>query len=283
MFGGGVVVFFVVPFPANDPHARPGDLVTIRLFWRAASELSEDYHSFLHLVSHDRQTLAALDKIPGQEIARPRFWDRSYAEADTYHLRIPQDAGGGLHYPRVGFYDYDDLERFLLEIGGVEDDAIDLAPIKIVTTQKAAPQHVLNVTYGNFGQLLGYTLTPETTPLQPGAAFTVTLFYRGLQPADRAYTQFFQLHSPESGMAAQVDQPPQRGGNPTMTWQPGEVIIEQVMLTVDTEALPGVYTLKTGMYDPANGERVVLVDEKGAPLIDQFVSLGEFTIGQLSQ
>jgi hypothetical protein len=49
--------------------ARPGDLLTVRLYWRAHSELSEDYHSFLHLVSHTRQTLVALDKIPGQELA----------------------------------------------------------------------------------------------------------------------------------------------------------------------------------------------------------------------
>ena len=269
---------------SGDPsYARPGDLVTIRLYWRAQSKLSEDYHSFLHLVSHDRQTLTALDKIPGQEIARPRFWDQAYAESDTYHLRIPQDAASGLHYPRVGFYDYDDLERFLLTIGDVEDDAIDLAPIKIVAEQKAVPQHALNVTYSDFGQLLGYTLTPETTTLQPGAALTVTLFYRGLQPADRAYTQFFQLYSPESGMAAQIDQPPQRGGNPTTTWQPNEIIIEQVVLTVDTAAPPGGYTLKTGMYDPASGDRAMLVAGDGAPLIDQFVSLGEFTISPPSQ
>lgn len=267
---------------ADPATARPGDLVTIRLFWRAQSELSEDYHSFLHLVSHDRQTLAALDKIPGQEIARPRFWDRAYAEADTYHLRIPQDASSGLHYPRVGFYDYDDLDRFLLTIDGVEDDAIDLAPIKIVAEQKAAPQHMLNVAYGDFGELLGYTVSPDTTMLQPGATFTVTLFYRGLQPADRAFTQFFQLHSPDRGMAAQMDQPPLRGGNPTSTWQAGETIIEQVTLTVDTASLPGVYTLKTGMYDPVNGERAPIFATDGAPLLDQAVVLGEFTIGQPS-
>ena len=180
----------------RPPLVRPGDLVTIRLYWRAQRELSEDYHSFLHLVSHARQTLVALDKMPGQEIARPRFWDQAYAEQDTYQLRIPADAAPGLYYPRVGFYDYDDLDRFLLTIGDVEDDAIDLAPLKIApdrSQQTAAPQQQLRVTYGDFAQLLGYTLTPDTTTVRPGESFTVTVFYRGVQPADRAYTQFFQL------------------------------------------------------------------------------------------
>jgi hypothetical protein len=128
--------------------------------------------------------------------------------------------------------------------------------------------------------LFGYTLTPDAATFQPGSTLTVTLFYRGLQPADRAYTQFFQLYSPESGMAAQVDQPPQRGGNPTTTWRSGEIIVEQVTLTVDTAAAPGVYTLKTGMYDPVSGERVSLSPGDGALLIDQFVSLGEFIVGE---
>ncbi len=262
----------------DPPYAQPGDLVTIRLYWRAQSALSEDYHSFLHLVSHDRRTLTALDKIPGQEIARPRFWDQAYAESDTYLLRIPQDAASGLHYPRVGFYDYDDLDRFLLTIGDVEDDAIDLAPIKIVAEQKVAPQHALSVAYGDFGKLFGYTLTPDVATFQPGSTLTVTLFYRGLRPADRAYTQFFQLYSSESGMAAQVDQPPQQGGNPTTTWRSGEIIVEQVTLTVDTAAAPGVYTLKTGMYDPVSGERVSLVDGDGAALADNQVPLLTLTV-----
>jgi hypothetical protein len=265
------------------PIVRPGDLVTTRLYWRAQSELSEDYHSFLHLVSHDRQTLAALDKIPGQEIARPRFWDRVYTEPDTYHLRIPADVASGLYYPRIGFYDYSDLDRFLVTVDGIEDDAIDLAPIKVVAAQQGAPQHPLSVAYGDFGELLGYTLTPESTTVQPGSTLTITLFYRGVQPADRNYTQFFQLYSPDLGMAAQVDQPPLRGGNPTSTWQSGEIIIEQVTLSVDAAAQPGKHVLTTGMYDPISGERALLVGADGAPLIDHAVTLGELTIAPPAQ
>lgn len=79
-------------------------------------------------------------------------------------------------------------------------------------------------------------------------------------------------------MAAQVDQPPQQGGNPTTTWRSGEIIVEQVTLTVDTAAAPGVYTLKTGMYDPVSGERVSLVDGDGAALADNQVPLLTLTV-----
>lgn len=258
----------------SPPLAHPGDRLTIQLYWRARRELSEDYHSFLHLVGHDRRTLAALDKMPGQEIARPRFWDQAYVESDTYHLRIPSDAQGGLYYPRVGFYDYDDLDRFLVTLDETTaDDAIDLMPIKVVAPQKATPQHPLQIRYGDFGSLLGYTLTPDNTSIQPGATLTITLFYRGVRPADRPYTQFFHLYSPDRGMAGQLDQPPLRGGNPTNTWQPGEIILEQVSLTVSPDALPGQYVLNIGMYDPETGDRVPLVNDSDTPLPDRQLPL----------
>lgn len=265
------------------PIARPGDRLTVRLYWRALRELSEDYHSFLHLVSHERQTLTAFDKIPGQEIARPRFWDQAYAESDTYPLTIPMNASSGLYYPRTGFYDYDDLERFLIEMNSETEDALNLAPIKIIAPQKANPQRPLRANYGDFARLLGYTMTPETTKLQPGSSITLTLFYEGLKPAEQAYTQFFQLYAPELGMAAQIDQPPLRGGNPTNTWQPGEVITEQVVLSVNRDAPPGEYTLNTGMYDPEDGERVILTDDQGAPLMDRQISLARIQVSKLGE
>ncbi|MBP8292157.1 MAG: hypothetical protein KAX65_05250, partial [Caldilineaceae bacterium] len=264
----------------QPPRIRPGDRVAITLYWRAMSELSEDYHSFLHLVSHDRQTLVSLDKIPGQESALPRFWDRAYTEADTYELAIPADAPSGLYYPRVGLYDADDTDRFLVNTADAVVDAIDLAPLKVVATRNVAPQQRTEITYGDFGQLVGYAVAPAGGALQPGAAVTVTVYYRGLQPAAADYTQFFQLYSPTSGMAAQADQPPLQGGNPTRTWEQGESIVDQVVLTIDPAAAPGEYTLNTGMYDPVSGARAPLTAADGAPLADQQLPLATFTVGE---
>ncbi|MCS6825479.1 MAG: hypothetical protein NZ553_02590, partial [Caldilinea sp.] len=210
----------------------------------------------------------------------PRFWDQAYAESDTYPLTIPTDASSGLYYPRVGFYDYDDLERFLIEADGGIEDGLDLTPIKIVAPQKVSPQRALHVNYGDFARLFGYTLTTETTKVQPGSSITLTLFYEGLRPAERAYTQFFQLYAPELGMAAQIDQPPLRGGNPTNTWQSGEVIVEQVVLMVNRDASPGEYMLNIGMYAPENGERVILTDDKGAPLVDRQIALARIQVSK---
>lgn len=259
---------------------RPGDRVAFTLYWRAVTELSEDYHSFLHLVSYDRQPLVSLDKIPGQESARPRFWDRAYMEADTYDLVIPADAASGLYYPRAGIYDASDMDRFLTTAGAATVDALDLAPLKVIATAASAPQQRANVAYGDFGRLDGYTLAPAPGVVHPGDTITVTMVYRGLQPAPADYTQFFQLYAPTLGMAAQADQPPRQGGNPTGTWAQGEAIVDQVVLTIDPAAQPGAYTLNTGMYDPQSGARVPLSDAGGAPLADQQAPLATYTVEQ---
>ena len=268
--------------PAATPFTvRPGDLVNLRLFWRAATALSEDYHAFVHLVDQNRQTLVTFDKIPGQESARPRFWDRFYAEPDSYDLRIPADAASGLYTPVVGLYDADDIDRFVYTAAdGTVRDAVDLPPIKVVATTAARPQQSTLVRYGDFAELVGFDVAPAAARLRPGDALTVTVYYRGVQPAAVDFTQFFQLHAPALGMAAQADQPPQSGGNPTSTWQPGELIVDQAVLHVAADAQPGEYSLNVGMYDAASGSRAPLAARDGAPLADQQTSLATYSVGE---
>jgi hypothetical protein len=76
-----------------------------------------------------------------------------------------------------------------------------------------------------------------------------------------------------------VDQPPLQGGNPTSTWVERETIVDRVVLTVDPAAMPGEYTLNTGMYDPVNGTRVPLTTG-GAPLADNQTPLTTFTVSK---
>ncbi len=123
-------------------------------------------------------------------------------------------------------------------------------------------------------------MAPAPPHLRPGDALTVTVYYRGLQPAAVDYTQFFQLHAPALGMAAQADQPPLRSGNPTGTWQPGEVIVDHVVLHVAADAQPGEYSLNVGMYDPASGARAPLTARDGAPLANQQIPLATYVVGE---
>ncbi len=128
--------------PANPPVVRPGDEVSYVLYWRANGQMSEDYHSFMHVVDTQRQTLVSLDKVPGTEISRPILWDSFHTERDTFAFHGPDNAVGGLYYPRIGLYDFSDLDRFQIQSqDGVEiGDGFDMPPLKIVNSVQARPQ-----------------------------------------------------------------------------------------------------------------------------------------------
>jgi hypothetical protein len=72
-------------------------------------------------------------------------------------------------------------------------------------------------------------------------------------------------------LIAQADGTPS-GANPTSSWQPGEIVADQVNLSLAPDAAAGAYRLLLGYYDPATGERVAV----GAP--DNVVLLAEVVV-----
>jgi hypothetical protein len=92
-------------------------------------------------------------------------------------------------------------------------------------------------------------------------------------------TRFVHLYAPATGMIAQHDSLPTGGINPTWAWQPGEVIADQVTLTIGADAAPGTAHLLLGFYDAAAGAvRVPAFDAAGAPLPDAAIPLTEVEI-----
>jgi hypothetical protein len=262
--------------------AQPGDRLAYTLAWNGDDAAAVNYHSFLHLVDQAQRTLAQSDQLPGPVFSPPRLWQPFYPETDRHELPIPASAPGGVYTPVTGLYRYADQARLVVhDSNGVElGGQVALGPVKVVgappVVQPAAPQAVQ---FGDVARLRGYTLEAPT-PLTPGATFTVTLFYDAAGPAPLDYTQFLHLYDPALGMAAQRDQQPLQGGNPTTAWVAGETIVEPIVLTVAEDAAPGVYRLLLGWYDAqANFARIPLRDGEGAPLADNQTVLVEITLG----
>ena len=87
------------------------------------------------------------------------------------------------------------------------------------------------------------------------------------------------MHSPELGMAAQNDNLPQGGANPTWAWITGEQVVDTVQLTVAEDAAPGEYTLLTGFYNSNEGGiRLPVLDETGQGLPNDMLSLATVTV-----
>jgi len=84
---------------------------------------------------------------------------------------------------------------------------------------------------------------------------------------------FIHLLDEEGRLVAQRDSEPQGGMRPTNGWQVGEEVVDRYGVLVGEGTPSGKYELVVGMYEPASGERLPIVDNEGIVIGDK-VSLG---------
>lgn len=117
------------------------------------------------------------------------------------------------------------------------------------------PQTRTALAFGQGGIMLeGYAISAGEAA--PGDAIGVTLFWHTEQPIQAAYKVFVHLVGPGGVLVTQHDSQPGGDLRPTPSWEVGETIVDNHGLVLPTDLPPGTYTLITGMYDPASGERL---------------------------
>jgi hypothetical protein len=127
--------------------------------------------------------------------------------------------------------------------------------------------------YGEGIELVGARIfEPE-----PSNDITVWLYWRPLMTTETPQTVFVHLIgdiNPETGTAlwSQDDHPPQNGRVSSSEWEIGIIYRDVFTLSVE-DVVSGEYTIRLGLYDPQNGERLLLEDGS-----DAFV-LGAINLG----
>jgi hypothetical protein len=92
--------------------------------------------------------------------------------------------------------------------------------------------------------------------LHPGDEVAVNLIWRALTPIDADYSVTVQLLSPQGQVYGQRDAFPLKGGAPTSSWTPGEVVDDAYRLALAPNVPAGEYQLIVAMYLPETGERL---------------------------
>jgi hypothetical protein len=99
-------------------------------------------------------------------------------------------------------------------------------------------------------------------------------YWQALSEMDQLYWVFLHLVDEQGQIVAQHDRGPGiRAKQPTTAWLPGEVVLDPVDLALPADIPPGHYTLRLGMYLPADGTRLLILDDAGEPAAD-FVEIG---------
>jgi hypothetical protein len=107
-----------------------------------------------------------------------------------------------------------------------------------------------------FGELIDLERVDLLDPAsRPGGVVRLRLAWRAVGPVGRAYTVFAHLFD-AGGILAQRDGQPMGELRPTFTWAARETIVDQFAMEIPSDAAPGEYQLRVGLYDPETQARL---------------------------
>lgn len=92
------------------PDPRPGQAVTVALYWQPLAQPAHDYTSFAHLIGSDGSTLAQSDHRPGGVYYPTWLWKPGEMLRDVHTVVLPATTSWGGLRLRVGMYEYPSME-----------------------------------------------------------------------------------------------------------------------------------------------------------------------------
>ena len=244
---------------------RPGDSLPLTLFWRAESDLDEDYFILLQLQVEGGTSWMLHRERPADGSYPTTLWEQGEIVREQLDVRVPADVPSGRYA----------LMASLADAGNGEE--VGLASLTELTVQgrprtfEVPPiQHLLEVNLGDQVELLGYDL--DATKLKAGDTMSLTLYWKALAQMNTSYTVFVHILDAESKIWWQWDSLPGNGTAPTPGWLPGEIIADQYEASILSNAPQGRYIIEIGMYQAETGERLPVLD-KGGQVIDDKILL----------
>ena len=124
-------------------------------------------------------------------------------------------------------------------------------------------------------RLDGYDL--PVTQVRPGETVQLTLYWSSGGDIRQRYKVFTHLLGDVFNAAngnflwGQADNEPAGNTRPTTSWRNGETIVDEYAIPVAAGTPPGEYRLEIGLYDPATGARLPLLDGNGSPSADHLI------------
>ncbi len=93
---------------------RPGDSLTLVLYWQALETFDRNYAVFAHLVDAEGRIVGQRDQVPGSGDFPTTSWVPGEYLADAYAIPIHPDAPSGDYWLEIGFYNPLDSTRLLV-------------------------------------------------------------------------------------------------------------------------------------------------------------------------
>jgi hypothetical protein len=115
-------------YSLEPKDARPGDALSLTLYWRARGPAPRPFTVFTHLVSDEGELIAQHDGWPAGGLWPPTCWRAGEEIIDRHTLSLPATLETGAYSLRVGLYDARDGSR-LLTVDS--EDSVELRRLEI--------------------------------------------------------------------------------------------------------------------------------------------------------
>ena len=226
-------------------ETRPMRMVSVILQWRALRDGLPRYVPHLRLRHGD----AILTKV-GSSLFEEQYptteWPRGEVVFEQRDLVCPPDG-----------------DRAVLELE-IDGKVVHLAEVELERANalfEVPPmQHQVGLRFGDFAELLGYDL--DRTETTTGEDVRLILYWRVIneEPLTNSYTVFTHLLSEDGRLIGQHDGIPAGGVRPTMSWIPGEVIVDVHEMEFTDLEYRGKTFIELGLYETLTIERVLTED-----------------------
>ncbi|MGD2077498.1 MAG: hypothetical protein PVH18_03895, partial [Chloroflexota bacterium] len=258
---------------------RDRRVVDVQLQWLTRQPLNQNYGYSLRIVDGDGLEVAKQDGQPGFGFLPSSGWPTGQWIDDWIGMNWPEEArqaaGEGPFDLVARLYDVASGEVVLTRLLGQlvqRQGQLGYEPLEATfevpdDVTPLAAQFGPTDSEGLIG-LAGYDLRREDDWLR------LTLYWSADVPAQEDLYHFVHLEDAGGAIVGQHDGMPRHNGYPTSQWRAGEVVADEVAISL-AELASGDYRLYLGLYDLRDGvaNRVPITDKGGLP--DGLVALNE--------
>ena len=271
-----------------DQNLQPGGVTFVSLFWQPLTAPREDYEVFVQLWSDDQTSIGGAHDFPFGGMYRTRIWQPDEVVVTHHWLTVPADLQIGRYTLIAGLFRLLHNER--LPVSGSDADlTLRIARAPDLRYPPPPPDLIgeppeTALQFGDFFNVRSLAVHVNNTEqpgseweMTPGDTLKVDLFWDVQHRPAEDYSVFLHLsNDPAAAPLAQADV--RMGGTlPSGAWRPGDVIHDQLVLTIPADIEVGEYELLLGSYFWPTGERLPAYASEERQANDR-IALGTVTI-----
>lgn len=257
--------------------ARPGDTVTVVLYWQTLRPPDRAYMVYVHLLGRGLELAGNEDAYHGQGTFPTDLWRGDEIMADRFTVRLRPDAiAPALVRVEVGLRDQmvDQSVAVANADGSPHIGLVVVDQLRLVsTTPIDLPSTEARYRLGDAIELSGYD-APQID--RERGVIRYRLYWHVVDSASVLsddYTVFAHALDAASAPIGQGDSQPFNGDYPTSVWSAGETLVEDRLITLNAGVIPDHITLAIGLYRLSDGARLPVFDAAGQRMRDDQIAL----------